>query len=113
MIPRCHRGLTPTSLRPGAGRDPGVSALAWPPASTRVAFAAPDEPDDEDRRRQRERDDAVVNGRATPPDRLHVVEVASGGVTTLDTGDEHIAGLAWSPDGRRLAYVTWPTAALD
>jgi dipeptidyl aminopeptidase/acylaminoacyl peptidase len=42
-----------------------------------------------------------------------VVDVASGGVTTLDTGGEHVSGLAWSPDGERLACSTWPTPNLD
>jgi dipeptidyl aminopeptidase/acylaminoacyl peptidase len=55
----------------------------------------------------------VVDGRAVPPDRLHVVDVASGAVTTLDTGDEHVAALAWSPDGGRLAWIAWRTPSLD
>jgi dipeptidyl aminopeptidase/acylaminoacyl peptidase len=94
-------------------RERAVSSFAWSPDGSRVAFTAPVDPDDEDRRKERERDDAVVNGRAAPPDRLHMVDVASGEVTALDTGEDHVASLAWSPDGGRLAYVAWRTPSLD
>jgi dipeptidyl aminopeptidase/acylaminoacyl peptidase len=118
---RARRGTAGIHLIPADGgeatplavRERSVSMFAWSPDASRIAFTAPDEPGDEDRRRERDRDDAVVNGRAAPADRLHVVDVASGDVTTLDTGAEHVASLAWSPDGGRIGYVTWPTPALD
>jgi dipeptidyl aminopeptidase/acylaminoacyl peptidase len=118
---RAKRGTAGIHLMPADGgeaaplvvRERAVSTFAWSPDGSRIAFTAPAEPDDDDRRKERERDDAVVNGRAAPPDRVHVVDVASGEVTALDTGDEHVAELAWSPDGGRLACITWPTPALD
>lgn len=118
---RAKRGTAGIHLMPADGgeaaplvvRERAVSTFEWSPDGSHIAFAAPDEPDDEDRRKERERDDAVVNGRAAPPDRLHVVDVATGEVTTLDTGGEHVAALAWSPDSGRLAYVAWRTPSLD
>src|SRR5262252_2878679 len=118
---RAKRGTAGIHVIPADGgeaaplvvRERAVSAFAWSPDGSRIAFAAPDEPDDDDRRRERERDDAVVNGRYARPRRLLVVDVASGEVTTLDVGDEHLAELAWSPDGGSLACITWPTPTLD
>jgi dipeptidyl aminopeptidase/acylaminoacyl peptidase len=79
-----------------------------------IAFLAPDSPDDEDRRRELTRDDAEVFGERWRPARLRLLDLASRGIRTIDAlDDRHVACVAPSPDGARLAVVTWPTPELD
>lgn len=91
----------------------GVAAFAWSPDGTRIACIAPDEATEEDERRERERDDADVRGERWRFARLHLVDVATGTVTPLPTGDVHVTECAWSPDGGRIAYLAQPTPELD
>src|SRR5258708_3234959 len=85
---RAKRGTAGIHLMPGDGgeaaplvvRERAVSTFEWSPDGSRIAFTAQDEPDDEDRRKERERDDAVVNGRAAPPDRPHGGDARCAGV---------------------------------
>jgi len=94
-------------------RERAVSAIAWSPDGRKIAFLAPDEPDEEDRRREREREDAEVFGERWPAHRLWVVELSSGQVTALGDREGHLAAVDWSPDGATLAVVLRPTPELD
>src|SRR5690242_2580538 len=79
-----------------------------------VALIAPDEPSEEDRRRERERDDAQVRGR-TPPARLRLLDTRTGRVATpaAPYGDRHVAEVAQRPGGGPLAVLTWSAPELD
>jgi len=118
---RAKRGTAGVYLIPADGgeaaqlvvRERAVSALAWSPDGTKLAFLAPDEPDEEDRRREREREDAEVFGERWPAHRLWVVELSSGQVTALGDRDGHLAAVDWSPDGAALAVIVRPTPELD
>ncbi|HET9015694.1 MAG TPA: S9 family peptidase [Thermomicrobiaceae bacterium] len=94
-------------------RGRSVDAFWWSPDGARIAFLAPDEPTSEDERRARERDDAEVYGERWPLNRLQVVELATGTVSTLPTGDVHVVEAAWSHGGDRLAVITAPTPELE
>ncbi|MBM7788084.1 S9 family peptidase [Tenggerimyces flavus] len=95
--------------RPFVVRKKSVEAYEWSPDGTRIAFLGVAEPDEEDERREKERDDPAVYGERQPFRRLWLVDVASGDVTQLPTGDVHVAALTWSPDGTRLAYTASAT----
>ncbi|MGH2404396.1 MAG: S9 family peptidase [bacterium] len=91
----------------------GIEAFKWSQDGARIAFTAPDEPTAEDERREKDRDDANVYGERWPYARLHVLDIASGEVKTLPTGDVHVVELAWSPDGAMIAYLAAATPELE
>ena len=94
-------------------RKRSIERFAWSPDGNTIAFLAPDNPTDEDERRQRERDDGEVYGERWPVNRLHLLDLASRAVRTFATGDIHVTELAWSPDGSRIAYISRPTPELE
>ncbi|HEY7909057.1 MAG TPA: hypothetical protein VIC60_09300, partial [Thermomicrobiales bacterium] len=94
-------------------RKKSIESFAWSPDGARIAFLAPDDPTDEDERQEKERDDADVYGERWPYNRLQLLDLATGTVTTLPTGDMHIFECAWSPDGATIAYFARPTPELD
>lgn len=91
----------------------GVEQFAWSPGGGQIAFTSVDEPDEEDERREKERDDAQVYGEKWPYARLRLLSLASREVSTLVAGERHVANFAWHPQGRELAYTTWKTPELN
>jgi dipeptidyl aminopeptidase/acylaminoacyl peptidase len=94
-------------------RKRSIERFAWSPDGGTIAFLAPDDPDEEDERRERERDDAQVYGERWPLNRLHLLDVAGQTTRTLPTGEMHVSEIAWSPDGSRIAYIARPTPELE
>ncbi|HZR42344.1 MAG TPA: S9 family peptidase [Ktedonobacteraceae bacterium] len=90
-----------------------VQNFAWSPGGGQIAFTSADEPTEEDERREKERDDARVYGERLPHARLRLLSLATREVTTLVSGDRHIAEFAWHPQGTELAYVVWQTPELE
>jgi dipeptidyl aminopeptidase/acylaminoacyl peptidase len=79
-----------------------------------VAVVAKDEPDDEDERRDKEGDDAIVWGQRIRPARLRLLDVRTREVRTVDAlGDRHVVEVAQRPDGGPLAVLTWATPEPD
>lgn len=105
-----------------AVRRRSIEALAWAPDSGSIAVLAPDDPDAEDDRRKKERDDPDVFGQRWPLNRVLVCAVdqrsAAAGPTgaaarRMWSGPLHPTALAFSPDGTRIAVVARPTPELD
>ncbi|MGA7673044.1 MAG: prolyl oligopeptidase family serine peptidase, partial [Nitrolancea sp.] len=94
-------------------RKRGIERFAWSPDGGRLAFLCPDDPDDEDERREKERDDAEVYGERWPLNRLRLFDLSTRETRTLSTEDLHLTELVWSPDGRRIAYAARPTPELE
>lgn len=101
------RALTP------ADHERPVLHFAWSPGGGQIAFTSADEPSDDDRRREKERDDADVYGERPHHARLRLLSLASGEITTLAGGERHVAGFSWSPSGTELAYAAWRSPHLE
>jgi len=99
--------------RPLTAGKAGVETFAVSPAGTRVAFARPDDTGAEDERRKSERDDAEVWGERWRRCRLWLLDPDTLRGEPIDLGETHVAGLAWSPDGRWVAAATWPTPQIN
>ena len=118
---RATRGTDALMVMPADGgeartlvaRRTSVEAFAWSPDGTRIAFIAVAEPSSQDEQRIAERDDADVYGERWDFARLYLVDVASGEMTTVPTGDRHVTDLAWSPAGDAIAFSATATPELD
>ncbi len=118
---RTERGVLSLYAMPAHGgearalvtRKRSIASFAWSPDGSKIAFVAPDEPTEDDKRRKTERDDADVRGERWQYARAWLLNIASGAVAGLPTGDMHVQELAWSPDGTQIAYLARPTPELD
>ncbi|MEU7754392.1 prolyl oligopeptidase family serine peptidase [Micromonospora sp. NPDC049171] len=79
-----------------------------------VALLAEDEPTEQDVRRARDRDDAVVVGEREPCARLRLLDLRTGRITTPNVfADRHVVELRQRPDGGPLAVLTAASADND
>ena len=93
-------------------RERSVTSYAWSPDGSALAVLAPDEPDDEDKRRVDERHDADVFGERWRRQRLLRVEPGAA-ATVVWAPELHLTDVAWSPDGERFAVVARATPEID
>lgn len=79
-----------------------------------VALLAEDEPTEQDARRARDRDDAVVVGEREPRARLRLLNLRTGRIATPEAfGDRHVVELRQRPDGGPVAVLTRASADND
>ncbi|MFT4038699.1 MAG: S9 family peptidase [Thermomicrobiales bacterium] len=94
--------------------EPGIAAYAPLANNKRVALLAVDPETAKQKRRKEERDDAEVYGEDWPFQRLRLLDLASGEITTPALfEDRHVVDIVAEPDGARLLARTWPTPETD
>jgi dipeptidyl aminopeptidase/acylaminoacyl peptidase len=86
--------------------ETSIQTLSWSPDGTVIAFTSADKAPERDT-------DVNVYGEFWPLGRVRLLDVDSGDVRTLDTGERHVRDLAWSPDSRQLALLCSPTPELE
>ena len=86
-----------------------VSGLAWAPDGKHIAIMATDSPSDDEEKRKKDKDDAMVVDRDTKMAHLHWVSVPDGKADPLYAGAGHVVAATVSPDGTEVAFALQPT----
>lgn len=81
-----------------------VTSFEWSLDGRRIAFLSPDPSTDEEDKKQRERDDTLVVDKGIKMSQVHVIDVENKESKQLTKGDFHVIDLAWSPDGKHIAF---------
>lgn len=99
--------LTSTDL------DSGVKGYSWSPDGESIAFMSADKKSEERKKRDEEKDDAKVYGEDWGYCRLRSVSLESKEVQTVVSTPEHVSVSAWSPDGDKMTFCSYPTPELN
>ncbi|KAJ2963910.1 hypothetical protein NQZ79_g1174 [Umbelopsis isabellina] len=84
----------------------GVQSPAWSPNGRYVAFASVDEPSTEDKEKEDNKDDAVIEGEDLDFARLRLLNIRSKDIQQLTFNDFDVCDIAWSSDGKQLLFST-------
>ncbi len=91
----------------------GVSGFSISPDGRTLLLTAQDPLTTEDRRRQRERDDAEVVDERFRWTHLWSHDVESGKASRITSGEYVVSDPQWSPDSRTIAFVRRPNTKVD
>lgn len=86
----------------------GVQKYAWSPDGTAIAFLTPETPDPDQAKARESGFDAFEIDATRPRSQMRIFDIAGKTAKPLVSGDFHIIGFSWSPDGSKLAFVTSP-----
>ena len=91
----------------------GVQSFQWSPDGNRIAYVAPVEPTAEEEKRIKDKDDAQVIDKDFKFTRIWLIDIAARKPVEVVKGDYNATDPQWSPDSRRIAFVTNPTPKAD
>jgi len=98
---------------PATKHETAISNFSISPDGRKLLFAAQDGLTAEDRRRQRERDDAEVVDGTFRWTHLWVFDIESGKESRVTTGKFVVSDPQWAPDSNRIAFVARPNTKVD
>ena len=87
----------------------GVSAFEWSRDGKAIAYLSREPKSEERKKKEKDKDDAWTPSTKYPWNRLWVTDVATRKATQLTSGEFHVTGFSFSPDGRRLVIAAQPT----
>src|SRR6185503_750007 len=93
--------------------ETAITSFSISPDGKKILFTAQDPLSPEDRRRQRERDDAVVVDESFRWTHLWAFDIESGKERRLTEGKFVASDAQWAPDSNRIAFVARPTTKVD
>ena len=90
----------------------GVSSFRWSRDGRSIAYLSRDAKTDEQKRREKDRDDAWTPSSRYAWNRLWLFDVATRKATQLTSGDLHVTDFSIAPDGKRIVIAAQPTPRL-
>jgi dipeptidyl aminopeptidase/acylaminoacyl peptidase len=111
-------GLAGGEARPLTAHPSAVAGFDWAPEGGRILFVAEPGPTPGEKAQRDRGDDAWLLGAQWRNQRLYLAPVLAGGapgeVKAVTDGRWHVReDAAWSPDGKRIAWIATPTAEED
>lgn len=91
----------------------GVRGFEFSPNGKTLLFIAAPAPDDDQQKRDKLHDDAVVVDHDLKLAQLWTWDVATGAERQITHGDNNVTDAHYSPDGTHIAFTTTPTPLLD
>ena len=92
-----------------AEKEREISAFAWSPNGSFIAFLSPDEKTAEKKAKEKEKDDVMEYGEDWEYNRLRLLHLATREVKDLYSEDAHVKAFTWSEDSKQIAYVLQET----
>jgi Tol biopolymer transport system component len=89
-----------------------IVAAEWAPDGKHLAVVATEAPSDEEEKRTKDKDDAVIVDHDYKMGRIYLVSVPDGKAELLYAGDRHITSISFSPRGDEIAFADQPTPKL-
>jgi dipeptidyl aminopeptidase/acylaminoacyl peptidase len=86
-----------------------IQSFHWSPDGKRIALVAAEGASDEEEKRKREKDDALVTESDLRPARIYLASVPDGKTELLYSSKRHISSISFSPKGDEIAFADQPT----